>query len=156
MNLNSKKIMAMLAVGGSLAFGPALLAQDSTNTPPPPPAAQGGQMRGQNVDRMVQMLTTRLNLTADEQTKIKPILQSQADQINALRQDSTLTPQDRRAKMMAIRQSTASQLQGILTPDQFTQYQQMMQRGRRGMGPGGPGGTNAPAATPPTTPPPQQ
>ncbi|HEY1662420.1 MAG TPA: hypothetical protein VGI03_08380 [Verrucomicrobiae bacterium] len=152
MNLNRKNIIAMLAVGGSLAFGPALLAQDSTSpsTNTPPANVQGGQMRGQSVDQMLQRLTTRLSLTADEQTKVKPILQSQIDQIGAVRKDSSLSSDDARAKMKAIRQDIMNQMQAVLTPDQFTQYQQMAQRGRR---PGGAGGTNAPAATPP---PPQQ
>jgi len=157
MKLNTKNIVALMAMGGMLAFAPSLLAQDaSTNAPagaPPAGAPGGGQMRGQNVDQMVQRLTTRLNLTADEQAKVKPILANQMQEMAALRQDQD--QQDRRTKMMAIRQEVMTNMQAVLTSDQFTQYQQMMQR-RRPMGQGGPGGnTNAPVP-PPTTPPPQQ
>lgn len=157
MKSKRKNIITVLAMGGLLAFGPSLLAQDATNTPPP--NAQGGVMRGQNIDRRIQMLATQLNLTTNQQVQLKPILQSQMQQMAAVRQDSTLSPEDRRSKMMAIRQDIMNQIQGVLTPDQFTQYQQMMQRRRQNMVQGGPGGTNAPAASTPAapgTPPPQQ
>ena len=149
-----------MALGGAMSFAPALLAQDaSTNAPAGralTPAAQGGAPRGQNADQMVQRLTTRLNLTADEQAKVKPIIEDEMQQMAALR---SMAPEDRRAKMMALREETMSNMQAVLTPDQFTQYQQMAPRGRRpGMGPGG--NTNAPAGGPPTgtppPPPPQQ
>jgi len=148
MKSNRKNIIGMLSVAGLLAFSPALRAQDSTNmsTNMPSATAPGGTKHGNTVDRMIQRLTTQLNLTDDQQTKIKPILESQMQQISAVRQDTTLTPEDRRTKMMAIRQATTTQMQGILTPDQFTQYQQMTQRMRRGAGLSN---TNAPAATPP-------
>lgn len=157
MKLNSRNIVALMALGGTMAFAPALMAQDtSTNTPAggPPAAAPGGQMRGPSADQMVQRLTTRLNLTADEQTKVKPIVEKQMQEMAALRDDQD--QQDRRTKMMAIRTETASNMQAVLTPEQFTQYQQMAPRGRRGgMGPGG--NTNAPAGGPPGAPPaPQQ
>jgi protein CpxP len=159
MKLNTKNIVALMALGGTMAFAPALLAQDaSTNAPaggPPAGAPGGGQMRGQNADQMVQRLTTRLNLTTDEQAKVKPIIENQMQQMMAIRQDQD--PQDRRTKMIALRQETMTNMETVLTSDQFAQYQQMMQR-RRPMGQGGPGGnTNAPSVTPPPAPaPPQQ
>jgi Spy/CpxP family protein refolding chaperone len=160
MKLNTKNIVALMALGGAMSFAPALLAQDaSTNAPAgaPPAAAPGGggQMRGQNADQMIQRLTTRLNLTPDEQAKVKPIIEDEMQQMTTMR---SLAPEDRRAKMMALRQEVMTNMQAVLTPDQFTQYQQMTQRRRPGMGPGGPGGiTNAPAVTPPPAPPaPQQ
>jgi hypothetical protein len=158
MRPNSKNIVALLALGGVLAFAPSLLAQDaSTNAPAggPPAGAPGGQMRGQNVDLMLQRLTTRLNLTPDEQAKVKPILEKQMQQMAALR---VVAPEDRRAKMIALRQEMLTNMEAVLDTNQFALYQQMSPLRRRPMmGQGGPGGfggnTNAPAAP---TPPPQQ
>ncbi|HEY3763153.1 MAG TPA: hypothetical protein VGN23_15515 [Verrucomicrobiae bacterium] len=152
MKLNTKNIVALMALGGAMAFAPALLAQDtSTNAPaggtPPPPAVGGGQQRGPTADQMLERLTTRLSLTADEQTKVKPILEKQMQEMSALSSDQDR--QDRRTKMMAIRDETMTNMQVVLTPDQFTQYQQMTQRRRPGMGGGAGGNTNAPAGTPP-------
>ena len=160
MRLNSKNIVALLAVGGVLTLAPSLLAQPTpTNAPagaPPAGVAGGGQMHGPNVDLMLQRLTTRLNLTPDEQAKVKPILENQIQQMMAMR---SVAPQDRRAKMIALREETMTNMEAVLTPDQFVQYQQMtpLRRPMQQGGPGGPGGfggnTNAPVP-PPTTPPP--
>jgi Spy/CpxP family protein refolding chaperone len=141
---NRKYIIALLAAGGLLAFGPAMLAQNSTNTPPagaPPSGAPAGP-RGPSADRMLQRMTTQLNLTPDEQAKIKPIIENQIQQMNTLRQDTTLTPAQRRSEMMALRQQIMTNMQSVLTSDQYSQYQQMMTRRRPMMSPGS---TNAPA-----------
>ncbi|MGO8765956.1 MAG: hypothetical protein ACLQSR_12595 [Limisphaerales bacterium] len=155
--------IAGLLAAGLLAFGPALPAQNSTNAPPAgskPPGAPGVIIRTPNADRMLRMLSTRLNLTPDEQTKVKPILDNQTTQTTALLQDRSLSMPDRRAKLLSIRQDTIDKMKGVLTPDQFTQYQIIAPRGPLRVPPVR--GTNAPAATPPSgappaaTPPPQQ
>src|SRR2546425_13265384 len=57
-----------------------------------------GQMGMPSVDDHVKHLTKELNLTEDQQAKVKSILEEQQKQMAALRQDSTLSPEDRRAK----------------------------------------------------------
>ena len=80
----------------------------------------------------------RLNLTADQRAKLQPILQQQHQQVQAIRNDSSLTQQQKQEKIRTLRQSSMSQMQGILTPEQQQQMQQWQQnrRGRRGHGPG--------------------
>jgi Spy/CpxP family protein refolding chaperone len=63
-------------------------------------------------------LTKQLNLTSDQQSKIKPILENQAEQMQKLHQDSSLSQQDRMSKMREIHQNTTSQIRETLTPDQ--------------------------------------
>jgi hypothetical protein len=91
-----------------------------------------------------------LELTGDQQEKIKPILESEASQMQELRANTSLSQEDRMAKMKEIRQSTASQINPILTPDQQKKYAEMMSR----MGRGRPSGPNA--STPPQPQSPQQ
>jgi len=103
-------------------------------------AQAGGDMHGQrqpmSTDQRLQMLTQQLNLTSDQQSQIKPILENESQQVQSLRSDTSLSQQDRFSKMKAIRENTNSQIQPILTSDQQAQWQQMMeQRGRRGMAP---------------------
>ncbi len=98
----------------------------------------GGGMHGQHQppspEQRLKMLTQQLNLTSDQQEKVKPILEDESKQMESLRSDSSLTQQERRSKMQEIRQNTNSQIKPILTSDQQTQWQQMMdQRGRHGM-----------------------
>ena len=107
---------------------------------------QGGQWgRGQGqpptADQRLQRMTQQLNLTEAQQQQIKPILENESQQMQALRGDTSLSQDDRRAKMMQIRQTSASQIKPILNADQQKQFDEMMSRQGRGRGPGGPSQT---------------
>ncbi len=135
-------LSGLLATG--LAFGAAAaVAQDA----PPPDAAQqgGGRMGrgGMNPDEQLARMTSRYNLTADQQTQIKPILASQQQQMMALRQDTSTPREDKMAKMKSIREDSSTKIQAILNDTQKKQFaddQQRMQERmqQRGGGPGGP------------------
>jgi len=130
-----------MALGGLLAIGAqaAVFAQDN-------PQQNGGtqqqdQGQGQyghgrrgmmNPDRQLEHMTKVLNLSADQQTQIKPILLDRQQKMQALWQDQTLSQQDRRAKMQAIRQDTDSKIEGVLNDQQKQQFESMHQRGPRG------------------------
>ena len=103
-----------------------------------PGGTASGQWGGQppTVDQRMQRMTQALELTGDQQEKIKPILESESTQMQALRDDTSLSQQDRMAKMKEIREHTASQINPILNPDQQKKYAEMMSRGGRGRGPG--------------------
>lgn len=73
-----------------------------------------------------------LNLTQQQKDQLKPIFQSSRQQMQALRSDTSLTPDQRREKMKEIRQNQQAQLNSILTPEQQQQLQQMHQHRRRG------------------------
>lgn len=101
----------------------------------------GGQWTGHSgppmtADERLQHMTKQLDLSDAQQQQIKPILENEFKQMQALREDSSLSQQDRRSKMMEIRQNTASQIKPILNADQQKQYEEMMSRQGRGHGPG--------------------
>jgi DNA polymerase/3'-5' exonuclease PolX len=81
-------------------------------------------------------MTQTLELSGDQQEKIKPILEAEAAQMQTLRDDPALSQQDRMAKMKEIREHTASQINPILNPDQQKKYAEMTSRMGRGRGPG--------------------
>ena len=147
--------LTALAVGGLLACGTVANAGDTTNTPPstppaggPPAGQRGPGMRGPTLDQ----LAATLKLTDEQKAKVKPILDARDQKLKDLRADTTLSPEDRRTRMQAIRDDMATQMKAVLTPDQFDQWQKMSQRQRR---PGGPpsNGENAGGANAPATPP---
>jgi periplasmic protein CpxP/Spy len=165
MKANKTMLIAALAAGSLLVWSPALRA-DGTNTPPSTPPAgappagapPAGQPRA-GFDRMAE----QLNLTADQKPKVQAIMDAQRDKIRSLRQDTSLTPEDRRTKMKAIHDDAVTQMKAVLTPEQFDKWQKMspagMRERRMGQPPGGnppPTGTPPPASTPPpdATPPP--
>jgi len=82
-------------------------------------------------DRFEQ-LSTRLQLTADQKTKVQQILNDTREQLRALRKESE-------PRVNEIRKQTDERLQQILTPDQWQRFQQEREdtRGRhRGRGEG--------------------
>jgi Spy/CpxP family protein refolding chaperone len=153
MKITKPLIITALVAGNLLAWGLVLQAQDATNTPPatrpagPPPGPRGGMRGGPTLEQ----LTTALNLTDDQKPKVKAALDTRDQKMTDLRADTTLSQEDRRTKMQAIRQDMSDQMKAVLTTEQFAKWQQMAQRGRRnGPPPGGPnaGSTNAPAPAP--------
>jgi hypothetical protein len=113
-----------------------------------PMMAQGGGGGGRGMmtpDAQLAQLTTALTLSADQQAKIKPILEADAAKITALR---TAQDPDMRAKVMAIRTDQHAAIKALLTADQATKYDAMPMGGRGGGGGGAPGGGAPPAAPP--------
>ena len=91
-------------------------------------------MRGQaGFDRMAE----QLNLTEDQKPKVQSIMKAQMDKMRGLRQDTSLTPEDRKAKMKTIREDTAAQMKAVLTADQFQKWQDMQSK-MHNRPPGGP------------------
>jgi len=102
-----------------------------------PPQQGGGQWgHGQppTVEQRLQRMTQALNLTDDQQQKIKPILENESTQMQSLRADSSPSQEDRMAKMKQIRENTSSQINPILNADQQKQYAEMMSHMGRGRG----------------------
>jgi Spy/CpxP family protein refolding chaperone len=143
MKANKTMLIAALAAGSLLVWTPVLRAAD-TNTPPAGQRPPG--MRGvSNLDQ--------LNLTADQKPKVQAIMDAQRQKMSAVRQDTSLTPEDRRAKMKAIHDDVATQMKAVLTPEQFDKWQKYptnLRNRRNGQPPAGENsnGTNAPATAP--------
>src|SRR5215471_12384664 len=95
MKLN-KTIALVALVAGSLFAANALQAQDSTNTPPAGKHPGGPGMRGRpGFDEMAQ----ELNLTDDQKTKVKAAMADMMNKMKAVHDDTSLSPEDKRAKM---------------------------------------------------------
>jgi periplasmic protein CpxP/Spy len=77
--------------------------------------------QGQHESRL-EWMTKQLNLTDDQQAKIKPVLADEMKQMKSVRDDTTLTQDQKRDKMKEIHQNTDSQINDVLTPDQQKKY----------------------------------
>ena len=110
----------------------------------------GGGMgggRGMNTQQQLDRMTEALTLTADQQTAIKAILDQSMKDNMALRQDTSLSDDDRMAKMRSIREAQTAKIKAVLTDDQKTKYDAMM-AAQRQRGPGGGGGAPPPPPPP--------
>jgi Spy/CpxP family protein refolding chaperone len=140
-----KKVLIHAALAVSVALsGATTYAQEPSEQGP---AGQHMGMHGQppSADQRLQRMTQQLDLTSEQQQQIKPILESESQQMRVLHQDSSLSQQDRMTKMQAIRQESGSQIKALLNPDQQAKFEKMMSRQGRGgphggYGQGGPSG----------------
>ena len=147
-----KSKFVTLALGGLLTIGStsAALAQD---TPPPPPdqnqaapPSQGMGHRGMRMDpdRQLERLTRELNLTADQQAQIKPLLVERQQKMQALMQDQSAAPEDRRTQAHTIMEGTNNSIKAVLNDDQKQKFESMQERMRRNRPMGGPAGAPPP------------
>ena len=161
----SKQILISLLV---LALA-AMLSVTMVAQQPDQNAGQNGEHRGEhmggprggsmNSQAMLDHMTKELNLSSDQQTKIKTILDDGQKQAESIRSDSSLSQQDRMTKMRELHKSTMDQVKAQLTADQQTKFDEMQKKMMGGPGGhrGGPGGDHPhgdQSSTPP--PPPQQ
>ena len=133
-------LIAALAAGALLAGSSALRAQDATNTPPA--GEHGPGMKGRP------NIAKQLDLTDAQKPKVEAIMKGAMEKNRAVHEDTSLTPEEKKAKAKAIREESATQMKAVLTPEQFAKWQEMSKRGPR-MHP--PGGLDAPKS--PTAPP---
>jgi len=124
-------LSGLLATGLTLFTAAAFAQQDSST----PPAQQGGNGGGGRMgrqqmdpDQQVARMTKRYNLSADQQAQIKPILVNQQQQMQALHGDSSLSQDDRMAKMKGIREESSTKIQAILNDTQKKQFAEDQQR----------------------------
>ncbi|MDR2673725.1 MAG: hypothetical protein LBC18_02390 [Opitutaceae bacterium] len=72
----------------------------------------------------VQQLTAQLDLTADQQAKVKAIIADEQTKLKAITKDD----EKRAAKVKAARQETTRQIRATLTPEQQAKFDQSAQK----------------------------
>ena len=96
---------------------------------------QGRHHHGmRTADEQLEHLTKALNLSADQQAKIKPILQDQHSQIESLKQNTSMSKEDRHGKFKQIRQETHQKIRDVLIDDQKAKFAEMQARHKEHMG----------------------
>ena len=129
-----------LALAGTAAFAQQAQPQLPENSSPN--ANAPFHHRGHhapNPQKQAEMISKKLNLSADQTAKLTPIFADRDQKFQALMQDQSLTQDQRHAQMKAIHQSTEQQLATVLTPDQMQQLKSM-KHGHRGNWQRGPNG----------------
>jgi Spy/CpxP family protein refolding chaperone len=112
----------------ALTTGSHLIGQADQATPTtPPPAHSAGGATANSPEGHLQMLSEKLNLTDDQKTKLRPIMQDEAQQLRAVHDDTSLSPEQKSAKMKAIRETFHKQINTVLTPEQQAKLKQMQQ-----------------------------
>lgn len=85
-------------------------------------AAFAGDHKKMSVDEKLGWMTKELNLSADQQTKLKPILEDQQKQIDAVWQDASLSEDAKKAKKTEIKSETSTKIKALLNTEQQEKY----------------------------------
>lgn len=142
-------LLAMFLLGGISGAGLTFFCHPFLGPPPKPEKTQ---------QHLLNFLTERLNLTAEQQEKIKPITFDFATEADKLHQSSV-------EQFQQLANATDDRISVFLTPGQKAELDKLRQernddlQGHAGgpggpEGPGGPGGPGEPPPQPPPGPPP--
>jgi Spy/CpxP family protein refolding chaperone len=120
-----------LAFGAILIFALNVPAQQTATAPGSTDKSGQGQPGMQDdvpsADDQLKILTIKLDLTDDQQAKIKPILQNLRDATVKISQDQSLSREDRLAMVRPIRYKAHDQIREILNDEQKKKLEQYMQ-----------------------------
>ncbi len=78
-----------------------------------------------SVDDQIKNLTEKLNLTDEQQSRIKPILEDQRQQVQAQMKSPYLSPEDNRSALRRIQVTANTKIRELLTDEQKTKFDQM-------------------------------
>ncbi|MBZ5595007.1 MAG: hypothetical protein LAP39_22420 [Acidobacteriia bacterium] len=115
-----------LAIGTLLIFALAVLAQQTATTPGTSSrgGAEGGGMP--TVEEHLKVLTEKLDLTATQRAKVRPILQKLDDATEKLMQDERLSREERLAKVRPQRKQADKKIRALLNDDQTKKLDQYL------------------------------
>ncbi len=99
-----KRNLLAVVAAGAIALGGFIITQ-----------AQAGPACGHGHEFGLQGITDKLSLTADQQTKVQPILDATKPQIAAIHQEAM-------QKMKTVMDGASSQIRPLLTPDQQKKF----------------------------------
>ena len=107
------------------------VAQDTTTNPGPSPTPGNSEPQGPapskmqhvNPEKMKQRRLAHLEkiaqLTPDQESKVTPIISNFVDQLVAVKNNSSLQPEEKKAKQKELRREFGHQLKAVLTPQQI-------------------------------------
>jgi Spy/CpxP family protein refolding chaperone len=155
--MKSSSLRTILAVACAAAFAVATQSAFAQTPDAAPDKAgkheghegkRGGRGPGGPPDagKHLEKLTQELSLTADQQAKIKPILEAADARRKEIWDNAALSEDDKRAQMKAAHEGVQAQLNGVLTAEQQAKLETLKkEHGRGGHGPHGPDGGDKPA-----------
>ena len=117
-----KKIITLLALVLLMLSGNELFAQ-----------RQGKQHKHMNNDSAFAKISTRLNLTAEQQTKLKEIIRKNREELKAVKEaNKNATKEEKRKALVAQMKKGDEQIKAVLNDTQKAEYEKIKQE-RKGL-----------------------
>ena len=120
--------MKTLTLAVCMFSTPMVLARPQAAQQPAPP--QAGPHMPPSVEERMARLSKELDLSQDQKEKIRPLIEEQAKQMHELRENTDLTPDQRREKAGALMKETHDKIAAVLNPEQKERLKQHMEQMR--------------------------
>ncbi len=119
------KTLNKLSLLGVVALALLTCNASAQNAPSSAQASEAGGKCGKAGKHGKKSPMKKLNLTDDQKAKVGPILQKAREDAKAVKSNDSLTPEQKKQQISAIRENKDQQLQTVLTPEQYQQLQEI-------------------------------
>jgi periplasmic protein CpxP/Spy len=125
MKITKSTLALGLMCAGMISLNPLAYAADKPDEAKPD--APRRERREQVRDRLEQM-SKELNLSEEQKGKLKTVFQQEAERMKSLRQDTSLTPEQRREKVRGLREEFAGKIKEVLTKEQNEKWDKLREQ----------------------------
>ena len=84
-----------------------------------------------SVDGQVKKLTKKLRLTDGQQQQVHYILEDEQDRLQQLRNNSSLSSEAKKSKLMEIHRTTSNEIRKVLNDDQKPKYAELEKKQKK-------------------------
>lgn len=130
----TKFLLLSLALAASL---PVINAADPAPTAPAHQTVTGPHRPMRNLKQrqaLQQQMAKKLHLSAEQRTQLKASRAKTADALKAIRADTTLSADQKKAKARETLQAARAEMRSVLTPDQLKKWDKLQRHQRKGHG----------------------
>jgi len=117
MKMNAQTLIAWAAVVSTLSLQPLGRAAETKELA----RAAGGERLAALRERL-QDTARELDLTPEQKEKLQTIVRERMEKLRGLRNDNSLSPQEKREKFQAAREEIMAEVKKVLTPEQFEKW----------------------------------
>ncbi len=86
--------------------------------------------RTRRVNMQLRQLAGELELSEEQKTRLKPIIETRMSEIRALRMDQSLDPQEKEVRLTSMQENYRSQLHSVLTSGQIQKLSELREKRR--------------------------
>ena len=86
----------------------------------------------QRAEKRTEMLTKKLDLTADQQVKVAQINQSTAKEVDAIKNNNSLSKEDKKTQLKQLRDNKHQELRSVLNSDQQQKFDKIEEKREEG------------------------
>lgn len=82
----------------------------------------------QRAEKRTEMLNKKLDLSADQKTKVAEINQHAAKEVETIKNNSTLSKEDKKAQLKQLRETKKQELRSVLNSDQQQKFDKIKEK----------------------------